>query len=111
MEGCPNQYDHKATSFSAAPLPPQALFRSSVTSRPAARSGLGHLLGGNPLVLGVCGGEEWRTENQRSLSLHVPPRGPHTSRSGGPTLYFCSLLSVSFEKHTLKNSVFWILER
>ena len=84
-----------------APQPP-ALFRSSVTSRPAGISGLGHLL---------RGGEEWRTENQRTLSLHVPPLGPHASRSGGTALYFCSLLSASFEKCTLKNSVFWILEK
>ena len=85
-----------------SPPNPRALFRSSVTSRPAGGSGLGHLL---------RGGEEWRTENQRPLSLHVPPLGPHASRSGGTALYFCSLLSVSFEKRTLKNSVFWSLEK
>lgn len=28
MEECPNQYDHKATSFLLPPPPPQALFRS-----------------------------------------------------------------------------------
>lgn len=65
------------------------------------------LLGGNPSALGVW---RWGYEglNQRPVSLHVPPSTPHPSRSGSITLFFCSLLPVSFEGGIFKNSVFWI---